>query len=1029
MPVVAPSVQAVIPSTSEAPLVRQEPATPPRRILPVVAPSARVVTPSKSHESPPPVRTLEVIVAVPYEALHEFMTLFGTRVWETAAPYITKASRAEINALIAQRVPPQNPHIYKSSPSKRKHDEVEEALEPEEPLPKRERSYYHNRADGRPKPNRLLEIKRREEKKQWEQRKRELHEREEENRRHAAKLANFHVSSDNEDEDEPVPSDMPLVTIGDHSVTVTSPQTQIAEVATNTSTAESPHPQIAAQVLTASIQTVTEPLVTPQPTRRWGLGGLTQSVGRIFRFGNQPSTGTPVAPASAPHAPTQLALTASEAPPVEIAPSEPISDPERDQEAARRSRYMISPFPHYPLPSLPPPPATQPLTEAAPAGLNVARPSRRPRKDREKHGTGSSRGASQLVASEAENNLLVRTETIDDPNSDEPLEPQYDEESFRKAIDEQREKDLKELEKHKRKLDFELRKKQETMDLEVEERVKAQLANKSKKRRRASPKVIPNPAGVSYGIDPDYFVVSEDDDDNLPDTPTKQPSKRQRSGPVLLTPPRRPPKMVGSAKSARPYTGSVFADPAPALPENIFDPATHKRGGLLPQLDRDTERKAEVWDANPTLASIPEAHRNYAGSFVVPVSPDSSSDDESTASTTPTGSPSKSAAPDTDSSEKSSGSWTQPPPRAPVPSPAALPKQLTHTPVTQPDLLAKAREQANRFAPTRPSGLRNASRVSLSTIASESDREEDQAENVTAPTPTTSKTAATFALLTEPAKISPTKQAPIASKAADTNLDAGRMSSSGSAAVASRPEADSPTVTSPNTGSLTTTRPDASSLTVPHPEANSLTISRPESNTLAKETLTLESLQRPSLAVTSKLIHCSPYNLDTYRSVETAMASLDPNVRTTLRMMRPEEFLVPSFDDFSWAHLPSNDDPTPNVDAALAQVARLTELIDPNVEAALRALRREDLAPIEFADEATAPPQASSNMNVASDSDEATLLRRALAENWTAEAQQSAENFFEGATFLYKEWQGSSTGQTFTEYFKAHDPAAFAAST
>ena len=1020
-----------------------EPATPPRNILPVVAPSVRVASPVLSPEHPLPASSYEFIIAVPNESVHEFITYLKAREWENAAPYIHKPSETVINALIAQRVP--HPHIYTPSLPKRKHGEVEEAQNLENSPPKRQRMYFHNRADGRKKPNRLLEIKRREENKLWEQRKREMQEREEENRRHEAKLANFHVSSD--DEDEPSPPHSPSITAQDQAqipATITSPQTQIAQVATDVLTTDSTQTQVVQEVVTASIQSGTESLATPQPTRRWGLGGLTQSVGRIFRFGNQPSINALVAPASAPHAPTQLALTASEVPPpVENAPSESILDAEPDVEVARRDVYMNSPFPHYPLPPLP---RAQPLTEAAPAELNAAKPSRRARKDKNRRGT-ESQGALHSAASGPENSTLVHTDTNDDSDNDEPLEPHYDEESFRKALNEQREQDLKDLRKHKRKLEFELKKKQKMMDQEIEEKVRAQLADESKKRRRTSPEEIPNPPGVSYGMDPHYFVISgsDDDDDDLPDTPTKRPSKRQRSGPALLTPPCRTPRLAGSAKSARPYTGSMFADPPP---ENIFDPTTHRRGGLLPKLDRDTERKAEAWDANPRLSGIPEAHRNYAGSFVVPTSPDSSSDEESTASTTPTGSPSKSAAPDTGSSETPSGSWTQPPPRAPVPSPAALPKQLTHTPTTQPDLLAKAREQANRFAPSRPSGLRNASRVSLSTIASEGDREDDQADDVPAPTPTTSKTPATFALLTEPAKISPTKQASINNETSDATLDSGHKSSSGSTALVSHPDIASPVATRHDTGSLTLTRPDANSLIthsvadsptttgpdagspirpdanspiVIDPEADSPTFTRTDFDSPADQPLTLESLQRPSLALTSKLIPCDPYNSKTYRSVAAAMASLDPIVRNVLRNMKPEEFVVPSFDDFSWAYPPSAHDPAPNVDAALAQVARLTGPIDPAVEAALCALKREDLAPYKISKQPAAIPESSSTIPTVADSEEAALMKQALAENWTEEAKQNAANFFEGAMLLHKDWQQENTGQSFEDYFRAHD--------
>ena len=1003
--------------------------------LSVAASSVPVDDPQLSHEHPLPQRTCEVVIAVPSETVHEFITHFRSCEWENTPPYIYKASETVVNALIAQKVPSR---IYKPSSPKRKYSEVEEAQPLEDSPPKRQRIEFPNRADGRRKPNRLWDIKMREVRKQREQqqaqRQREIEERNEENRRHAAKLASIQVGSD--DDNEPSPPNSPSMTAQDQAQThaaITSSQTQIAQTTTDISTTELPQIPITQGVVTASIQTAAEPLATPQPTRRWGLGGLTQSVSRLL-FRNPRSVDTPVAPASAPHAPSQLELTVSGGPSVESAAPEPVLDAEAEMEAARREMYPDSTFPHYPLPPLPPLPpltATQPLTEAAPAGLNVARSSRRARRDRDKSGAES-------AASGAENNALVRTNVNDDSDGDAPVEPHFDEELFRKAIDEQRAQDLKELEKnlrkHKRKLDFEFKKKQEMIDQEIEEKVRAQLADKSKKRRRASPEIIPNPPGSSYGMDPDYFVVSSDEDD-VPDTPTKRPSKRQRSEPTLLTPPRRQPKLIGNPKSARPYTGSMFAtDPPP--PENIFDPTTHRRGGFLPKLDKDTVRKAEVWDANPRLSTIPEAHRNYAGSFIVPASPESSSDEESNASTTPTGSPSKTVAPDTGSSEKPSGSWTQPPPRAPVPSPAALPKQPTQHSPTQPDLLAKAREQANRFAPSRPSGLRNASRVSLSTIASESDREEDQADNVPAPTPATSKTAATFALLTEPAKISPTKKASNTGDSSNVTIESTSKSSEGSTALASRPDtgsititrsnvdspsmtrpdAGSPTIARPRAGFLSTTAPDENLSNITHSEANALIPSDPGPDSPDEDALTLESLQRPSLSVKAKVIPCNPWDPETYKSVAAAMESLDPLVRVILKGMK-DQFHAPNFDDFSWACDSAHSDPTLNVNDALAQVARVTGPIDPEVEAAIRALRREDLAKFNFSEYILAATASDTDAPAAESADDARLIKQALAENWTEEAKQNACDLFDAAMLQYEEWKEVNPGQTFDDYW------------
>ena len=916
--------------------------TPPRIIAQPVSPIQRITSTIKSRASPVSPQKCELRVSVPYETLHAFVNLVETHEWATAAPVIDAAQLEVVNTIIAQNVPTT---IYSSPAPKRKHETQEE---PQERPSKLHRHHNYNRRTGivskgpifnekgervpdrggrreisdvdsdydemprweweemktqtegksgkekwaiekkykgpPEKRSRVREMMMKKELEKWELEKRREEERREEERKYQETLANTHLHSV---ESSPSLPNSPSSATSNHE----------DEIADAVSTTDWPRVQTAQEAVTDSDQgasepqVISQPLVTPQPTRSWVLGGLTRSVGRLFRFGNPTPLDAALAPASAPHAPTQL-LRAEPAP-AQSAPSESIPTQTVLTEIAPNESI----------------PAERSPKKATRTESKSAKPAPHVRKSRkERNALARDTTQSTIIAPASSSSLYVATHS--DTDSDESLDEQHDE-IVKKALAKERAKDLRKFEQHKRRLEFETRKRQESMDQEIEEKVKAQLADKSKKRKHVSPNSIPNPPGVSYGLDLNYFGGASSDeadsDDDLPETPSKRPAKRHRTTPPRLSPPRR--QREGTAHSARPYTGNMFAE----IPdENIFDPATHRRGGLLPNLDRATERKAEAWDSNPVLSSIPEAHRNYAGSFIVPTLSDDS-DDESTMSTTPTGSPSKSAAPNTGSStETPSGSWTQPPPRAPVPSPAALPKFTPQSATSQPDLLARAREQANRFAPSRPSGLRNASRVSLSTIASEGDREDDQADDAPAASSTETPAAApTFSLLTEPATISPTEQGTTPTTT-DSPFD-------NTTALVTRPDPDDP---------------------------------------------------------------------ETYRTAESALASLDPEVAAAVAALQPEDLAPVSFGDRSWATLPSNNDPT-SFHSALAAIGPL----DPDVEAALRALKAEDLAQVDF-------PQNS--MTYADAGLVEPIVQQALNEYWTDEDTQNANSAFEADFALWK---------------------------
>lgn len=264
-----------------------------------------------------------------------------------------------------------------------------------------------------------------------------------------------------------------------------------------------------------------------------------------------------------------------------------------------------------------------------------------------------------------------------------------------------------------------------TYEKEIEEKVARRViaemeaeraATPGQKRKRISPTRIPNPVGCSYGMDLDFFGNDSESEDEPPQTPDDSPSARPTKRTRLSfdqpsTPPR---QIIGDPHHATPYTGTVFADPK----RNLF-----------------TAPKPKV--SQPEVASTPSR------TFVVPEDSDSDSASENEATTTaikkgkakqvhfsdiPIDGPSITTSDRASSSEppksamkgssKLTESWQQPPPPRPYPSHAALPPTST---TGDTEALARARSQALRYTPVKPSGLRAASRLSSSTIGTPSD--------------------------------------------------------------------------------------------------------------------------------------------------------------------------------------------------------------------------------------------------------------------------------------------------------------------
>jgi hypothetical protein len=248
----------------------------------------------------------------------------------------------------------------------------------------------------------------------------------------------------------------------------------------------------------------------------------------------------------------------------------------------------------------------------------------------------------------------------------------------RKALKEQRQarKDEEARAEERRKAELALAEKRfaEQVAREAErmyqERLKADeatnLTETGQKRKRYSPKTIPNPKGSSYGMDINFFGdSSSSDEDNDSGAPDDSPSFRRATKKPRLSmdAPSTPPKQIlGDPHHARPYMGAMFADPKPNLFSQSISKANTSNNGPTP---------------NVTF-SVPDD--------------DSSDEDEPVA----------------------------PPPR-PTPSHATLPSENLHHALASDNnaALERARSQALKYTPKHPSSLRTASRLSTSTLASD----------------------------------------------------------------------------------------------------------------------------------------------------------------------------------------------------------------------------------------------------------------------------------------------------------------------
>ena len=165
---------------------------------------------------------------------------------------------------------------------------------------------------------------------------------------------------------------------------------------------------------------------------------------------------------------------------------------------------------------------------------------------------------------------------------------------------------------------------QERQDVEDAHRAAyASLQPGSKRRLRTSPRVIPNPKGVSYGLDPAYFDNSDSDEDEEPSPSRFRPRKARRINEpdqsLLdkdggLKDQNNSPVGESSGGDALRYLGSRFSD----SPPNVFS-LSNVRSNNSNSGSKNT-KSYEIRKDDPNF--------NRMGHFSVPLSPSSSEDDD-----------------------------------------------------------------------------------------------------------------------------------------------------------------------------------------------------------------------------------------------------------------------------------------------------------------------------------------------------------------------------------------------------------------
>ncbi|KAL8702732.1 MAG: hypothetical protein Q9201_004108 [Fulgogasparrea decipioides] len=179
----------------------------------------------------------------------------------------------------------------------------------------------------------------------------------------------------------------------------------------------------------------------------------------------------------------------------------------------------------------------------------------------------------------------------------------------------------------------------EKKDVEDAHRAAYAAQKPGSKRPRISPRVIPNPPGVSYGLDATYFDASssEEEEEASPSRKARPFKVRRIRGsdqshisaddalgsqgisPVNVT-------RTSPETSALHYTGFRFSD----SPQNVFDQsiARFEQDEQGPKRVPSTPMVRELLRPDGTVLRLSDPKFNHSGHFEVPWSPSSSEEDE-----------------------------------------------------------------------------------------------------------------------------------------------------------------------------------------------------------------------------------------------------------------------------------------------------------------------------------------------------------------------------------------------------------------
>ena len=219
-----------------------------------------------------------------------------------------------------------------------------------------------------------------------------------------------------------------------------------------------------------------------------------------------------------------------------------------------------------------------------------------------------------------------------------------------------------------------------------------------KRKRMPSPEVIPNPAGGGFGMDLDYFYVSDSDEED--ETPVqKPPTKKARissHGRELIGSPSGTAGEASTSQSEAQHNSPEEAAPVTPTQGSQTGHASSPNTDLNGSLDRNVFAESLSAEKDPN-----HAPNGPTMTFKVP-SPTSSDDD---------------SALDLQTEHDAAA------PVSPLASKSTVPEQrptpdFTTVP-TPSHLIEKARSKALQHQPKTGSSLRNASRLSTSTVASD----------------------------------------------------------------------------------------------------------------------------------------------------------------------------------------------------------------------------------------------------------------------------------------------------------------------